>query len=390
MTSSVPSTDAFIESFPTLPSKIVGQPDYASLTLLRNELKQNAASVPSNRGGGIHGYLGTVMSAAMYDTIAPGTPFTIPAYPGPQPIMVQGDTAAVIGATIRMHQENLREWREYTNIGNSLKKQLIEAIEPVYLRSQRDRHVGFANRTLRELFSTLFTAYGMLTPIKLIENQQSMNKPWDPNAPFETLIEQIEDGMELADAGGQAFTDAQILTLAYTLVYTTGLYFDECKTWITKPPEDKTWDRFKTFFLVAQSDLRQQQLTTTGRQGYSAYISENEEKENATAEALQNLASATASDREAFAQLIVTNSDLANQLKSAMTEITNMKNLFIKNTPTHSRHSPNKNPDGYCWTHGHRVAEGHTSTSCKWPRPGHQLTATKQNQQGGSSAGKSG
>jgi hypothetical protein len=42
-----------------------------------------------------------------------------------------------------------------------------------------------------------------------------MHQPWDPNtAPFETLIEQLEDGMELTDAAGQAYTDAQVLTLA--------------------------------------------------------------------------------------------------------------------------------------------------------------------------------
>ena len=57
-----------------------------------------------------------------------------------------------------------------------------------------------------------------------------MQQPWDPNTPFETLIEQIEDAMEVADAATQAYTDAQVLTLAYTLVYNTGLYFNECKS----------------------------------------------------------------------------------------------------------------------------------------------------------------
>jgi hypothetical protein len=32
-----------------------------------------------------------------------------------------------------------------------------------------------------------------------------MNQPWDPNAPFESLIEQIKDGMELANAGSQIY-----------------------------------------------------------------------------------------------------------------------------------------------------------------------------------------
>ena len=135
MASSVPSTDAFTDSFPLQPSKISGQPTYSSLTSLRNELKQNAASVPSNRGGAAHGYLGTIMSSTMYDTVAPGQPFTIANYPGAQPTIPIGTTAATLAEIVRQHTEDLREWREYTNINNALKKQLTEAIEPVYLPS---------------------------------------------------------------------------------------------------------------------------------------------------------------------------------------------------------------------------------------------------------------
>jgi hypothetical protein len=166
----------------------------------------------------------------MYETVSPGQPFTLAAYPGAQPLLAATTTTAQINEAVRQHSEHLCEWCEYTNIHKALKKQLTEAIEPVYLPSQRDRHIGFANKSLRELFTYLFQAYGQLTPQTLVDNQASMQKPWDPNTPFETLIEQIEDAMEVADAATQAYADAQIPTLAYTLVYNMGLYFDECKT----------------------------------------------------------------------------------------------------------------------------------------------------------------
>jgi hypothetical protein len=99
-----------------------------------------------------------------------------------------------------------------------------------------------------------------------------MSAPWwDPNTPFEMLIEQIEDAMEIADTTGQAYTDAQVLTLAYTLVYNTGLYFNKQKEWKTKPAIEKTRKLFKTFFLIAQAELRQQQQATSARSGFSAY-----------------------------------------------------------------------------------------------------------------------
>jgi hypothetical protein len=404
MTSSVPSTEHFLESFPIQAGKIVGQPTYATLTDLRDELKQNAAAVPSNRGGGAHGYLGIVMSASMYDTVAPGQPFIIVNYPGPQPNLANDTTAAQISESVRQHTEGLREWREYTNIHNALKKQLTDAIEPVYLRSQRHRHVGFANKSLREIIAFLFQAYGQLTPQKLIDNQMTMNTPWDPNTPFETLIEQIEDAMEIADAANQAFTDAQILTLAYTLVYNTGLYFDECKEWKAKPTADKTWENFKIFFLEAQTELRQQQQATSARAGFSAVA---EDKENQIADALANLATAQAADQQAFCQLATTNTDLAAQLKAAMDDITSLKTLMLSqhqnrnnsyndnNNNYNNNNNNNANPPNrrkpntnYCWTHGFRVAENHTSQNCKNTKFGHQQTATKDNLMGGSTAGQ--
>ena len=67
-----PSPEALIESFPnTSPPTILGEPTYMQLAKLRNALKANAASVPSTRGGGANGYLGIVVSDAVYATIAP-------------------------------------------------------------------------------------------------------------------------------------------------------------------------------------------------------------------------------------------------------------------------------------------------------------------------------
>jgi hypothetical protein len=71
------------------------------------------------------------------------------------------------------------------------KNQLTDAIKPIYLHFQQDRHVGFANKSLQEFFTSLVQAYGKLTPQTLMDNQTSMQTPWDPNTPFETLIKKL-------------------------------------------------------------------------------------------------------------------------------------------------------------------------------------------------------
>jgi hypothetical protein len=43
---------------------------------------------------------------------------------------------------------------------------------------------------------------------------------------------------------------------------------------------------------------------------------------------------------------------------------------------------------GYCHSHGYLVIPKHTSANCKWPKEGHQVTATRANNMGGNQRGK--
>ena len=58
----VPSPESIIESFPNpdIP-RIEGTPTYESIAQVRTLLSANAASVPSQRGGGNNGYLGLIL-----------------------------------------------------------------------------------------------------------------------------------------------------------------------------------------------------------------------------------------------------------------------------------------------------------------------------------------
>jgi hypothetical protein len=391
MASNVPSIESFIESFPNRLPKIQGLPTYDSLVETRRLLKENAATIPSLRGGGNNGYLGIVVSDAVYATIH-ATPFDLPDNPGPTPVIPGGASAAVVGELVRQHTENLREWREFTNVRQALKKQLMDAIEPIYLRALKNQHVGFNNVTLLQMLTHLFTNYGRLEPQDLVHNANKLNTPWDPNTPFELLIEQIDECIDFADAGNQAFPANQIVNTAYTLVFNTGMFFDDCKDWLRKAVADRTWDNFKTFFLQAQSEHRQQQRTAA-KSGYSANAALTGAKENIqeeTAQALANLATATASDRTAFANLVNNNSLLTSQLTDALGKIKALEQklantgntLPLKQIDNRHRHN------SYCWTHGYRVSKNHNSQNCERTAANHKKEATHQDNMGGSQAGK--
>jgi len=67
--------------FPTL-TPIRGEPAANSLIILRNQLKANARSVPSNLGGGTLGHLGLVLSPTNY-VLTSDVLFVCPTHPGP-------------------------------------------------------------------------------------------------------------------------------------------------------------------------------------------------------------------------------------------------------------------------------------------------------------------
>jgi hypothetical protein len=63
-------------------TRSVGKPTYESIKAVKEELKANAASVYTNRGGGAHGYLALVLTPASYANINGTIPFISPVHPG--------------------------------------------------------------------------------------------------------------------------------------------------------------------------------------------------------------------------------------------------------------------------------------------------------------------
>jgi hypothetical protein len=169
--SPLPSPDALIESLPTTSLPIVqGEPTYPQLASILQALKANAASIPSNAGGGVNGHLGIVVSTAVYATIAPGNPFLLPTMPPQHPRIPRNSTDVATSTILRRHTEKIREWKEYNNVQRALKKQLSEAIEKIYLEVHHDNKVGYEHVSIHVLIQYLFDGYGDITPIDLRAN----------------------------------------------------------------------------------------------------------------------------------------------------------------------------------------------------------------------------
>ena len=149
------------------------------------------------------------------------TQYSLVKYSCPQSIQVpQGLTKPLINKLVCEHEAQLKVWKQYTTVEQTLKYQLIAAFDGIYLKSISNGHTGFATLTLLPMLQHLYDTYGDLTPTELEDNDERMKTAYDITTPVETLYDQIEQAVDIAEAGHQPYTNAQVLSRAYNLILT--------------------------------------------------------------------------------------------------------------------------------------------------------------------------
>jgi hypothetical protein len=188
-----------------------------------------------------------------------------------------------------------------------------------------------------------------------------------------------------------------IINVAYTLVFNTGLYPAACRAWQSRAIAAKTWVQFKIDFSTAHREFRITNQTAQQSGFHSASMMIEQGRDGSmqdTAEAIAQLATATASGRGTVATLTTTNVKLATQLEAAHALIAQPRSeiakLKIKIKPVWQGQRPARttNNDSYCWSHGFQVAKSHTSATCNVSKAGHQENATRIDTMGGVQWGK--
>ena len=100
MATTVNKVDDFLDTFPNKVIKHTGRPDYETLNNIKQALKHNFTTVPCTLGGGNHGYLGAILTAAEYATATPinTPPFADPLFPGAAIVIPPNSTGPQIVA----------------------------------------------------------------------------------------------------------------------------------------------------------------------------------------------------------------------------------------------------------------------------------------------------
>jgi hypothetical protein len=193
--------------------------------------------------------------------------------------------------------------------------------------------------------------------------------------------------------GGVLIRHPQQINVGYAKIFATGHFISACRRWNEKATAEKTWTQFKSHFAAAHRQHKQMQGESASTAGYhsaNAAVTHNEDQmAQSTIGASANLATATASDRSVVAALTQSNFRLAKQLEDNSTELRELRALLHKERrEKRGKGTFNPTQSSYCWTHGYKVGNTHTSLACKLPKPGHKSEANPVDNMGRSQANR--
>jgi hypothetical protein len=402
------TVEEIINGFPnSILQKIYNEPTFEDIQIKTLLLNANVISIPSMAGGGAHGHLGIIMNQVEYAAISK-SPWVEPYNPNAIPIIPPGTTAVDTAQIARMHAECRRIYTNRINVGQALRKLILEAYDNMYISQLEYYLLQYANRSALEIIMHLKQTYWFINPTQLAENYNKMTAPINCQDPIETLFKQIEDGVRYANAGAQPYMEAQYVNIAFLLILNTGAIPDACRDWQRRTPMDQTWAYFQREFARAQREQRLISSTASGAGYHTANVAEHYEQTQEPADtafmtAMANLDTATSADCETVETLKRSLATLNDQLKSKdiweksqEAEVRRLLGVQGNTSPAAEAHTPptcvrksyKTNNYNYCWSHGYQVGLNNTSANCTKKAPGHKDNAIKTNIMGGDTWGR--
>jgi hypothetical protein len=304
--------------------KVTGEPTFEDLNIIQRYLNTNAMSVSLYEGGGRHGHLGIILINDEYFALATDV-FTAPENPGATPVHAENATAARTAEANRAHKEATRVYRTYNNVDKAFKKLIIDAFEYQFINALLDEVVGYVNRTSLDLLTHLLTYYAMIASTELTQNYERLKTPYDSNQPTESLFQQIQDARAFVIAGGQPM----LVNVAYTLVFNTGVYPDDCRAWQVHPAAQKTLTNFKVHFAAAHREFLLTNQTAQQSEFHSANMMIEHHPYQGAADTIAQLAQAASSDRDMVATLTA-NAKLTLQLETFQAYVKKLKEDIVQ------------------------------------------------------------
>ena len=183
-----------------------------------------------------------MVSPDVYNTLSV-TAFIPLVNPGPTAITIDGATAAVIANKSRSFTDTTASFKQYDSANNTLRKILLGTVDEMFVRSLQTKYVGYLNVSTCDILDHLYSEYARILASDLQNIDVALKISYNPNQPIQSL-----NALNYAATGNTPYSPSQVVVTAFQLLFTTGMFLDNFKTWKRKPDANKTWAIFKTYF----------------------------------------------------------------------------------------------------------------------------------------------
>ena len=120
-----------------------------------------------------------------------------------------------------------------------MKKQIVTAVEPVFLSPLADKITGFVQVSALTMLQHIFSSYRDINKIDLEENAVKTMGTYNPAETLAQIIKQLEKGREFAQAGGQKISNAMMISKGITLLAQTGISMMTSESGGDNPPTSR-------------------------------------------------------------------------------------------------------------------------------------------------------
>ena len=275
-------------------------------------------------------------------------------------------------------------------------------IEDTWYNNLKDDDTFYTKVTALDIINHLDANSGRLHALDMIALQKKIMQYYGQADGIPQYIIMLKDAQKKAKRAGMPIADIELVMMALSAVLAAWHFVQDVDDWEGLPPVARTWSAWKTEFRSAHLKRQRQILAMSGAEpmggahGHGVFQPVGRNMGHLKT-ALDNLALAVLTDFLILQQLTAAN--LALTTMNAMLTATNkaLVGAAIKARAEAGAGGPlagtngNKkppNPNGYCWTHVHKVYGTHSSATCGTKAEGHCTEATKTNTLGGSETNK--
>ena len=201
-----------------------------------------------------------------------------------------------------MHAMAQKRGNNVINVNTALINAFLDFIPVVFKQSYEQIRMENPNSEFCEMFSWFVTKYGRTSAEDRATNRSSMALEWHPSQGFELLFMHLFCGATFANLTKYPIPDADIVDIGIHVLYRTGHFAKEYKTWITRGKNATNSMNFAAFHSFWETAVNIAAFTATpaSQYGYGMVAAKDNASTALLTNAVNNFGAAYAATKESM------------------------------------------------------------------------------------------